>query len=762
MRITRRQFIKTSAMVGTGVVLGGPLLETILSSTKKAHPSSEYTYAFPHFVNDNKWSTGITILNHNSQKANLNLKAYNIYSDIIAEKDYILNPHASLTDKVENILDVEGTGDIIINSDKPLTGQETFTPLYGSYYGNMSSLLLNAENDTIIYFPHIASSDKWWTGLAFCNPNSLDALVRLTMIDDLGNEVGYNEVKVPPYSQAPAQLARDLFSDGSSLNTTGFVKAESDLPINGLEIFMGYPKGMAGLNAVLHKELSNTLYIPHFASGNYWWTGLGICNPNNEEAIVDFKAYSPEGNLNSEVQEIINPNAQMTPRVVRKLFPDLSVGEGWIKAVSNQPIAGLEVFGTPDGNIAGLNACTNPSKHLYFPKVVNGKNLYSEANPFAVTGLAFVNPNNEPANVNAKAYDTNGNLVNSKNIIVNPNESKPQMSYELAPDLKDGHIELNSDNNIIGLQIYIDKNSNISGTLAVRAVKEPAVGSLEDILIGGIIAGAKLTFYDRYKNYIDLDYTDSEGKFKIPGSAARLRIEKSGYYTRETNINSKQGFDIIPNWFDMNNFDTIFRGGVNEFHIQRWLTEKEGGQNPKWYIDKNTDQVDGYSSIPQSWIDRAVGTIEDKLTQLPIDIVKNPHIEIGYAPPIHYGGSSGNAPRPNEEWIWVKWGTLNPYMNGYHIEFGPNDLSLNFEAGKGVNIASAHIGLEPNALQHTYTHEFGQVLGARMNGPAGYDSAFAKYLDNYTTFDKNAFKICYERLCGNDDFEGMKDYDPEN
>ncbi|MCK4553230.1 hypothetical protein KAT80_03430 [Candidatus Pacearchaeota archaeon] len=757
MELTRREFMWKSDLIVAGVALSDFPIDLL---TKKAHASSEYTYSFSHFVNNPNWVTGITLVNRNSGIANLNLKAHNTEGDIIAEEDFVLTSNASLSNKVDNLLNTEGPGSIIIKSDKPLTGQETFTALYGKYYGNMCSLPLNTENDTKIYFPHIASDKSWKTGIAFCNPNSLDALVRLTMFDTSGYEVGYNEVEIPRYSQAPAKFARDLFNNGVAIGKSGYVIGESDLPINGLEIFMHSQGGMAGLNAVLNKELSNTIYFPHFASSDYWWTGLGICNPTNEDAVVNFKVYSQEGNLNSEIQEIIKRNAQIT-KLVRN-FPNLSAEGGWIEVISNQPIAGIEVFGRFDNyEIAGLNACFQPGKKLYFPKVVNKKSLYSLANPDTETGLAFVNPSNEPANINIKAYDNFGNPVDSKSIILNPHESKPQMSYELAPNLEEGHIELNSNENIIGLQLCFDNKGNMSGTLATRGITEPVVSSLEGILGGGIIAGAELSFYDKYKNYIDSVYTDAKGKFKIPDNASRVLIEKSGYYTLETNISSDGLFDLIPKSFDMNNFDTIFRGGKYNLGIQRWLKEQEGGQNPKWYIDINANQVDGYSSIPQSWINRAIGTIEDKLTQLPIEIVKNPYIKIGHNPPIHYQGSYK---RPDKGWIWVKWKELSNAA-GYHIEFGPNDADLNYNPG--MNIVAATIGLEPNAKQTTFTQEFGQVLGARKDvpGTSTFNTVFKnKYgtPDNYTPFDKNAFEIDYKRLCGNDDFNDIRDYEPKN
>ena len=53
------------------------------------------------------------------------------------------------------------------------------------------------------------------------------------------------------------------------------------------------------------------------------------------------------------------------------------------------------------------------------------------------------------------------------------------------------------------------------------------------------------------------------------------------------------------------------------------------------------------------------------------------------------------------------------------------------------------------------------MLGARKNGEGNQvDSAFSRYRDDYTQFDKDAFKICYSRPLGNDDSGNIEDYDP--
>ena len=81
MTLTRRQFLK---LAGLGTIYFS--LPINLFSPKKAKASSIYTYSFPHFVSSESWETGITIVNPNSEQANLVLSAYDTNGNLLIEK----------------------------------------------------------------------------------------------------------------------------------------------------------------------------------------------------------------------------------------------------------------------------------------------------------------------------------------------------------------------------------------------------------------------------------------------------------------------------------------------------------------------------------------------------------------------------------------------------------------------------------------------------------------------------------------------------
>lgn len=765
--LSRRTFLK---IAGASVLASQ--FPISFKGISKAYASEQqpYNYAFPHFVESADWATGITITNPNPESANLILEAYDTESNLLNDKIVNLAPNASLSDRVKNILDIQGPGSILIQSDQPLIGQETFTSLVeGNSYGNMASLLLSQENDTTIYFPHIASNNNWATGLAFCNPNDLDTIVNLEMRDISGVRKGEAQVHVPAYSQAPAKLAKDLFGDGSPLGFSGYVRAESEQPINGLEIFINSPKGIAGLSAIPHKKLSKNLYFPHFASSNMWWSGIGICSPNNQQALLNFKAYDPQGNLKSTAQKTVGANAQLTPELVKNLFSDLNIGKGWIHVESNVPIAGLEVFGDNTGGIAGLSACNELSKEIYFPKVVEEKDLYSEANPDTRTGFSFVNPNNEKANIIASAYDNEGSLIHTKNIIVNPKEAKPQMSSELFPNLKEGYVKLSSDKEITAMQLYMDPNSNISGTLATRIKKSnPKKGRLEDLLYGGVIGNAFIRFYEGDDvTEIDETRTDSNGEFSIPTEARRIEIFQEDYIIRRTNVLTDLEttlFKLISN--NESSALAVYKECFLNPGLGGKLQKPLPGEITQFYID--TSKRYTAQTIPSDWIN-AVRTAIAKAQEVYPEGLESASIVEGTNPPIHY---INGVMVPNRGNVLIGWkDSLN--NSAYHIEYGDDVEYANEDPPEGEKITAGKIYFGTGSSFPIYKNfislqEVSQVvLGARMdtNSNPHANSIFTPYcgsgypnLTSYSSLDKKAIEIMRNRPLGHE----LKtiDYDP--
>ena len=74
---------------------------------------------------------------------------------------------------------------------------------------------------------------------------------------------------------------------------------------------------------------------------------MALVNPGMTNANVTMTAYRPDG---VKIDEITRPLAALGKRwgFVRNLFSLAGNGDGWIKAVSDQPLVGLEVMGAND------------------------------------------------------------------------------------------------------------------------------------------------------------------------------------------------------------------------------------------------------------------------------------------------------------------------------------------------------------------------------------------------------------------------------
>jgi len=139
--------------------------------------------------------------------------------------------------------------------------------------------------------------------------------------------------------------------DQLNVSGTGWIYAESDQPIVGLEIFGNVVSGgLAGLPAFLAKR--DGLAFSHFDSSSEWWTGVALANPNSSAANVTLRAYDQSGSQVGSSVITLPANGQRAFQVRDQLNVS---GTGWIYAESDQPIVGLEIFGNiHSGQITGV------------------------------------------------------------------------------------------------------------------------------------------------------------------------------------------------------------------------------------------------------------------------------------------------------------------------------------------------------------------------------------------------------------------------
>ena len=308
------------------------------------------------------------------------------------------------------------------------------------------------------YFSHFDSTaGLWWTGIALANPNHSSANVTLTAYNQSGAPIGNSIIALPANGQKSFQVADQLGISG-----TGWIQIVPDKQLTGLEIFGNITSGNLG-SVSMSRDPSNKFGFSQFDTTAEWWTGIALANPHSSQAHVTLKAYNQSGAEIGGSTITIPANGQKVFQVADQLGVS---GTGWIDVESDQPVAGLEIFGNINtGQITGVPAGGYPSTTLYF-------SLF-DSNAEWWTGIALANPNNAPANVTLTAYNQSGTEIDSSTITLPVHGQK---SFEVKNQLSVsdiGWISVESDQFIIGLEILGSITSGgLAGIAASSSVRE--------------------------------------------------------------------------------------------------------------------------------------------------------------------------------------------------------------------------------------------------------------------------------------------------
>ena len=393
---------------------------------------------FSHFDStEGAWWTGVALANPNSSSANVTLTAYNQSGAPIGNSSITLPANGQKSFMVNDQLGVSGTGWIQIVPDKQLVGLEIFGNIASGSLAALSSSRKPATNRS---FSHFDTTADWWTGIGFANPNSTQANVTLTAYNQTGTPIGNSTITLPANGQKAF-----LVKDELGVSGTGWIGAESDQPIVGLEIFGNIATGqITGVQASPYPAI--TLYFSHFDTTAAWWTGIALANPNSTQANVTLTAYNQSGTEIGSSTITLPANGQT---VFEVKDPPLSVSgtTGWIRVEADQFIVGLEILGSiTSGGLAGLVASNAVWNNLAFS--------HFDTTAAWWTGIALANPNDSSASITLTAYDQSGTGIGNSTITLPANG---QMFFQVKDQMSvsgTGWINAISDQPIVGLEIF--------------------------------------------------------------------------------------------------------------------------------------------------------------------------------------------------------------------------------------------------------------------------------------------------------------------
>jgi hypothetical protein len=294
-------------------------------------------------------------------------------------------------------------------------------------------------NTSDIFISHIASNADWWTGVSLVNTTSETKELTITFNNGQTRNITLNANEHKAFS------IRSLFNDQPQPDIESAVITHASGVI-GLELFGSSGWGTQLEGILLTDKTTSTIYYPHVASDDSWWTGIVAYNPSVSICTITITPYSAQG---TALPSSTFPIAGKGKYVGAVANLDLPAQTAWFKIDStNNPFTGFELFGTTDGQQLGAYAGGGGTgaKTGVFPKIEKNGGW---------TGIAFVNTEANAASVTLLAYNDAGALVATQVLQV-PGHAKVVNNPELifSQDISGAtYIAYSSDRNVVGFQL---------------------------------------------------------------------------------------------------------------------------------------------------------------------------------------------------------------------------------------------------------------------------------------------------------------------
>jgi len=416
------------------LILASLLLSTALLAAGSAYAAPLY---FPHVATNFPWQTEIAIINTSANQVTGTLRGLSDGGQLIETKNVTLAARGRrqiiIADEFTNHADI---GYIIFDTNSAAV--RGYTKFYQAGSHRAAIPAVKEVNTSDIYISHIASNADWWTGVSLVNTTSATKVLTITFNN--GQSFPYplnaNEHRV-------FEIADEFFNNQPRPDIESAVITNASGVI-GLELF-GSKGGATHMDGILLTgTTTSTIYYPHVASNDYWWTGIVAYNPSVSVCTITITPYSAQGTPLSPSTLSIPGKGKYIGAVAAL---DLPAQTAWFKIDSTSPITGFELFGTVDGNQLAAYAEKSGAgaKAGVFAKI--------EKNGW--TGIAFVNTEASAASVTLTAYTDNGTAVATQMLPVGGHAkvvNNPELIF--SQDISSAtYIAYSSDRNVVGFQL---------------------------------------------------------------------------------------------------------------------------------------------------------------------------------------------------------------------------------------------------------------------------------------------------------------------
>jgi len=175
----------------------------------------------------------------------------------------------------------------------------------------------------------------------------------------------------------------------------------------GYQKFYQSEKYRVGLEASPQPNMES-LYVPHIASDNTWWTGIGWTNTTNTAKSLQFTFDTGQ---QAEKQLVAGGHEAFT---IASMFDNSKQPEiGAAQVTNGGGMVGLMLFGG-ENVLSGVNLSDATTSTLYFPHVAHDSEWW--------TGLVVYNPGTGTADLTLTYFDAQGGQLGANNTEVGPGQ----------------------------------------------------------------------------------------------------------------------------------------------------------------------------------------------------------------------------------------------------------------------------------------------------------------------------------------------------
>ena len=274
--------------------------------------------------------------------------ARSISQNIAARRIFSIQPGSSLFSGLPD------GGWMDIYADEP--GAELMGYQYIQDDGNganiFETLFALPVTSDILYVQHVTpETGPWQTDLILINPNPENNEVRIHAARAEGDHSTDIRINLNPFEKQVI----DISSDFGNIGNRSLLEISGDFSLSGYVAYMA-EKGDAGFYPLLNEaDFKTELIMPHASYNNgRWYTGVGVCNPNDYWVSVSIIPYDQNGQalMPLGIDLPLDPGAYEV-FTVHKMFPALADDISFLKIHAMEPsaasIGGFYLYGNAGG-----------------------------------------------------------------------------------------------------------------------------------------------------------------------------------------------------------------------------------------------------------------------------------------------------------------------------------------------------------------------------------------------------------------------------